>query len=128
MIINYEGREWTFEASKIGVEEWRELKRKYKMTPKAFQEGLDEADPDVMTFAYWVLLRQNGGTTLPLGDQLKPDIIALNNAFGEAAQNEPDEPEPEPDPTKVSPSTPTSSDPASPTPASGPAAGGSLTG
>lgn len=125
MQISYDGREYSFEVEKITVDEWRELKRKYKMTPKGFTEGLDEADPDSMTFAYWVMLRQNGQQTFPLGDALKPDIIALNNAFGAAVEDGP-EAESEPDPTKGSPSTPTSPGPPSPA-APVPAAGGSLT-
>lgn len=129
MQIKYEDREYSFEVEKITVDEWRELKRKYKMTPKGFTDGLDEADPDAMTFAYWVMLRQNGQQTFPLGDALKPDIIALNNAFGEWAQAEKaraEAEEAEPDPTKGSLSTPTSPGPPSPA-APVPAAGGSLT-
>jgi hypothetical protein len=128
MQITYQGTEYGFEVQKVTVDEWRELKRKYGMSPKKFSEGLDEADPDAYTFAYWVMLRQNGqGGTLTLGDHLKPDIIALNNAFGEAAQNEPEAPEEPEDPTRVSPSTPTSPGPAASPPAPDGAVGGGLT-
>lgn len=118
MQITYLGTEYSFDVQKVTVDEWRELKRKYKMSPKGFQDGLDEADPDSYTFAYWVMLRQNGqGGQLTLGDHLKPDIIALNSAFGEAAQAEAERAQAEeagPDPTKGSPSTLTSASPAFP--------------
>jgi hypothetical protein len=84
MIINFEGREWNFDREKITVDEWRELKRKYKMTPKGFQDGIVEADPDASTFLYWAMLHQAGQRDAPLGDNLKPDIIALNSALSES--------------------------------------------
>jgi len=129
VIITYEGREYSFEVDRIDVTEWRELKRKYKMTPKQFEAGVSEADPDAMTFLYWIMLRQNGqaAPALTLGDHLKPDIVGLNNGLSEAAGDDPDEPEAEPDPTKASGSTPTSPAPPSP-PVPVLAGGGSLTG
>ena len=119
MIISYEGRDWQFDRKAITVDEWRELKRKYKMTPKGFEEGISEADPDASTFLYWILLRQSGDQRAVLGDQLKPDIIALNAAIGAADDDEPED-EPEPDPTRPSPSPPASPPaPATPAPAGG---------
>lgn len=85
LTFEYQGREWHYDSEAIGVDEWRELKRKYKMTPGVYETALDEADPDAVTFFYWIMLRQNGGTTQPLGDHLKPDILQLNHAVAEAA-------------------------------------------
>ena len=97
LIITFEGHEVTFDKEKITIDEWRELKRKYGMTPKGFERGIGEADPDASTFLYWLLLRRGGDMRTPLGDQLKPDIIALNEAIADAVDT--DAPEPEPDPT-----------------------------
>ena len=122
MQITYEGHDYQFDQQAITVDEWRELKRKYKMTPKAFGDGIDEGDPDAMTFLYWILLRQNGGTPLPLGDHLKPGIIALNNATFEAykaaqqAEIDAAQAEAEPDPTSLSPSPSPAASPSSPAP------------
>jgi hypothetical protein len=102
MIITYDGRDWQFDREAITVDEWRELKRKYKMTPKGFEEGISEADPDASTFLYWVLLRQSGQQGAVLSDALKPDIIALNKAIADADADEPAEeaaPAAEADPT-----------------------------
>lgn len=113
MIITYQGHDYSFDLRAIGVDEYRQLKRKYAMTPKQFGDGLDEADPDAMTFLFWVLLRQNGTDRgLTLGDHLKPDLIELNNAVAaaQAAEREAEleaqatEPEPEPGPTSPEPS------------------------
>lgn len=98
LTIDFEGREWHFDKNEIGVDEWRELKRKYKMTPRQFDEGVSQADPDGYTFLYWVMLRQNGDQRAVLGDHLKPDIIALNAAVAAAALDGPDEPDADPDP------------------------------
>lgn len=81
MIVRFEGREFEFDTDKITVDEWRELKRKYKMTPKVFQDAINEADPDASTFAYWVMIRGAGQPNAILGDNLKPDIIKLNHAL-----------------------------------------------
>jgi hypothetical protein len=86
IIKDFEGRDWDWEFDKIGVDEWREVKRKLKMTPKAVQDGIDEADPDSMTVVYWTMLQQAGLPGQPLGDALKPDILALNQAVGTAAE------------------------------------------
>lgn len=116
MIITYEGTGYDFDLDRVGVDEWRELKRKYKMTPKQFQDGTAEADPDAMTFLYLSMLRQAGRANVSLGDHLKPDIIALNHALDAAMQAEEEAAaaEPEPDPTKGSPSPAPSPGPARP--------------
>jgi hypothetical protein len=88
IIKDFEGRDWDWDFDKIGVDEWREVKRKLKMTPKAVQEGIDEADPDAMTVAYWTMLQQAGLPSQPLGDNLKPDILKLNQAVGTAIELE----------------------------------------
>ena len=97
LIITFEDKTYTFDQAKINVDEWRELKRKYGITPRGFEDGIKEADPDVMTFLYWLMLRIGGDSRTPLGDQLKPDIIALNEAIADAVDT--DAPEPEADPT-----------------------------
>jgi hypothetical protein len=106
VIITYEGTDYDFSADRVPIDEWRELKRKYGMSPGKFQEGLAEADPDAMTFLYVAMRRQAGDTRITLGDHVKPDIIALNQAVAAAQEDEPepDEQEAEPDPTKGSPS------------------------
>lgn len=114
MIITFEGQDYDFDSDRISVDEWRELKRKYKMTPGQFQQGLAEADPDAMTFLYVAMQRQAGNTRITLGDHVKPDIIALNQAIAASQEAEvAAEAEllangggPEPDPTKASQSPP----------------------
>lgn len=104
MIIEFEGRQLQFDRRAIGVDEWRELKRKYKMTPKTFEDSISEADPDASTFLYWVLLRQNGEPNTLLGDHLKPDIVALNEALFTAEPDEDEEDQEDgEDPTPPSP-------------------------
>lgn len=88
MKIDFEGRTWEWDSDRIGIDEWREIKRKLKMTPRAIQEGINEADPDSMTVVYWTMLRQDGQQNAVLSDALKPDIIALNNAVGTANERE----------------------------------------
>src|ERR1700735_2165874 len=83
MKISYQGAEYEFDEEKIGVDEWRELKRKYKMTPLAYGKGIGEADPDASTFCYWIMLRR-AGQQVSLGDHLKPDLLQLNKAIAEA--------------------------------------------
>lgn len=119
MIISYDGTDYDFDSDRISVDEWRELKRKYKMTPKAFQEGLSEADPDAMTFLYLSMLRQAGRVNVTLGDHLKPDIIALNQAVAAAQERQTAEEaeryvEEAADPTKASPSPAPSPEPSPP--------------
>ena len=89
MIISYQDTEYDFDQERVTVDEWRELKRKYQMTPRQFQDAIDQADPDASTFLYWSMLRQNGGTNgQPLGDNLKPDILALNQGLAKALEAE----------------------------------------
>lgn len=88
MKVDFEGRQYEWDFDSIGVDEWRVVKRVYKMTPKAVQLGIDEADPDAMTVAYWTMLQQSGLPAGTLGDNLKPDILALNQAIGTAAEQE----------------------------------------
>jgi hypothetical protein len=120
MIISYDGKDWQFDREAITVDEWRELKRKYKMTPKGFQDGIAEADPDASTFLYWILLRQSGDQRAVLGDHLKPDVIALNEALSAepGEEGEEDGAGPEADPTKAG-ASPAQSPPAPATPAPG---------
>ena len=92
LIITFEGKRHTFDQQKITVDEWRELKRKYGMTPKGFDEGIKEADPDASTFLYWLMLRRDGDMRTPLNDDLKPDIIALNEAIADAEFDVPELP------------------------------------
>ena len=100
LIISYEGKDFTFDQRKIDVVEWRELKRKYAMTPRGFESGLREVDPDAYTFLYWLIRRWAGDVHLTLGDHLKPDIVALFQAVADGVSDEPPEPEAEPDPTQ----------------------------
>ena len=100
LIITFEDKTYTFDRSKIDVTEWRELKRKYGITPRGFEDGIKEADPDVMTFLYWLLRKRDGDVHLTLGDHLKPDIIALHAAIADAVTEEPPAEEAEPDPTQ----------------------------
>ena len=86
IVKDFEGRDWEFDIDSVTVDQWRELKRKYKMTPKACNDGLEEVDPDALTFAYWVMLDQNGRAGQPLGDNLKFDLIKFNNALGTATE------------------------------------------
>lgn len=88
LIKDFEGRDWKLDTDDITIDEWRELKRKYKMTPKAFQDMIMEADPDASTFTYFVMLRHNGQPGTVLGDHLKPDIIKLNQAVAAASAAE----------------------------------------
>jgi hypothetical protein len=130
MRIDFDGKVWDFEQRNITIDEWREFKRKYRMTPAAFGDGMDEGDPDALTFLYWTMHRQNGRQNLTLGDHLKFDVIALNHALaaaveaGQKAQREADEAEAggEPDPTQPSapPSSPAVSPPSTGTPAPAP--------
>jgi hypothetical protein len=88
IIKDFEGRDWDFDFDAITIDEWRIAKRSYKMTPKAVQSGLDEADPDAMTVIYWAMLRQDGQQNAVLSDALKPDIVLLNHAIGTASELE----------------------------------------
>ena len=88
-IVHTTGLDYEFDQQAVTIDEWRSLKRMYKMTPGLFQNAVDEADPDASTFLYWVMLRQNQKDMgVPLSDNLKPDIVKLNNAFAEAVQAE----------------------------------------
>lgn len=120
MILTYQGTEYAFDETQISVDEWRELKRKYKMTPAGFEKAVAEADPDAMTFLYWAMLRQAGQAQLLLGDHLKPDIIALNSALAAASTEDAEGEGEPPDPTRpLLPSSPaaSASGPATPGPA-----------
>lgn len=100
MLIDFEGTKYDFDKDHITIDEWRELKRKYGMTPKRFDETIGEADPDASTFLYWVMIRQAGDQRQPLNDQLKPDIIRLNAAIATAVVTQAEaEGEGEEDPT-----------------------------
>lgn len=111
MIIAYQGQDYEFDVRSVTVDEWRELKRKYKMTPGQFEDAIDEADPDASTFLLWIMLRRAGQHAMPLGDHLKPDIIELNAAIAQARSAElkaraaeadaGQEPEAQPDPTRA---------------------------
>jgi hypothetical protein len=142
MRINYLGTEYHFDEEDVSTDEWRELKRKYKMTPRAYGVGMGDADPDASTFCYWIMLRRAGNQQVTLGDHLKPDVLALNKAIAAAQEAEAAAEAEEiartaaegtPDPTKPAPSAPSSPasppPPAPPSPASSPAAaeGGSQT-
>lgn len=88
MIINYDGRDYHVDIDEIDIDEYRQLKTKYGMTPKAFQEGINEGDPDASTFLYWIMLRRDGQAGVPLGNQLKPNVTRLNAAMVAAVQRE----------------------------------------
>lgn len=124
MIVTFEGRDYSLDSDAITIDEYREFKRKYGLTILGFQNALIEADPDALTCAYWVMLRQNGQQNQVLGDQLKFDAPAFYTAVAEAQKQEAAEPaEAEPDPTQGSPSTPESASPPEP-PAPDPAQNG----
>ena len=114
MIISYDGKDWQFDRKAITVDEWRELKRKYRMTPKGFETGISEADPDASTFLYWIMLRQSGDQRAILGDHLKPDIIALNAAIGAADDDEPEDEAAADDPVPTRPGGPRPGSPPGP--------------
>jgi hypothetical protein len=89
MLLTYDGRDYEVDLDKVTIDEWRQLKAKYKLTPAKFQQGLSEADPDASTFFYWIMLRRGGPAVpgnqrVPLSDDLRPDIIALNRALEDA--------------------------------------------
>jgi hypothetical protein len=124
MILDYDGKSWNFDRDAITIDEWRQLKKIYKMTPGVWQGAVAEADPDASTFLYWLMLRQAGNQQATLGDHLRPDIIALNHALAEANEAEAEaeaqaaaEGEAEPDPTAQPPPSPS---PASPSPPAAP--------
>lgn len=119
MILEYQGKDWQFDRDAITIDEWRQLKKVYKLTPKGFQDGIGEADPDASTFLYWVMLRQNGDQQATLGDHLRPDIIALNEAIAKAEPGEEPAGEAEADPTKTG-ASPAASTPASASPPAAP--------
>lgn len=109
MQFDFAGKTWDFNREAITVDQWRELKRKYRMTPKQFEEGFNEADPDALTFAWWVLLHQNGTQNVTLGDHLRFDAIGLHTAMAEALNAEAEArqaAEAEPDPTASFPPAP----------------------
>lgn len=101
MIINFEGRRYDFDVDRISVGEFREVKRKYKMTVRQWQEALTDIDPDALTVLYWLMLRQDGQQNEPLGDHLDFPLATLAAAFAAAEEDAPEEADPL-DPTRGS--------------------------
>lgn len=89
MFIEYDGRTWDFDYELVTIDEWREMKRKYKMNMRLVQEGAAEGDPDSATCVYWSMLRQNSQLRgRPLNDDLKFDAVTFVLAYQKAAVDE----------------------------------------
>jgi hypothetical protein len=90
MFIKFADRTYDFDWDAISIDEWREMKRKYKMNMRLVQQGAIEGDPDAVTCAYWAMLRQNGELgRRPLNDDLKPEpAVAFVLAFMAAMKDE----------------------------------------
>jgi hypothetical protein len=122
--VSYEGRDYEFDLLKVPTEELREIKRKLKMTPAKFLEGITEVDVDAMLALKWVVLRSDGqhdDLVLNPVDPF-PDYWQFVQAWNDADEQEE---EGEPDPTQAgslpATSTPESSESSTPTLTSSPA-------
>ena len=92
--IEFEGESAEFSISAIGVEEYREIKRKLKLTIRRFIEGIEELDPDAVTALYWLFKRRAGHQDLALDADMVFDIFPFMEAWNEADEKA------EPDPTQ----------------------------
>ena len=115
MIIEFAGTSYDWDIDRMTVDEWREIKRKYALTPKMFEVAMAEADPDAMTCLYWSMLRQAGQTGVLLGDQLSFPLVPLLDAVF-AAQKKEEEEEAAAAAEPANPTVPAPSPPASPSP------------
>jgi hypothetical protein len=84
MIIHFQGRTYDFDDDRITVDEFREMKRKYKLTARAFDKGVTEGDPDALTCLYWVMQRQAGNHDLVLSDEINFPVGPLYTAISDA--------------------------------------------
>lgn len=61
MIVKFNNREYDLDISDIEVEHARVIKNYAShLTLKGLGEGIAEGDPDALTAAYWLMLKQNG--------------------------------------------------------------------
>ena len=90
MNIEFQGKAYDFDQNAISLDEFREMKRKYKRTAKGFEEGITEGDPDALTCLYWVMeARQSGNQSLVLSDSIDfPGGATLYQAMADAAKAE----------------------------------------
>jgi hypothetical protein len=101
-MITYEGTEYPFDTSfeQVTISEWREVKRKLKLTIRGVIEGVEQLDPDAITALYWLTVRSDGRhDDLVLGDSLEFNPIVFMAAWAEAGAEAAAEGEGEADPT-----------------------------
>ena len=88
MIFTFQGREWDYDEDRTTVDQFREMKRKYKLTAKAFSDGIEDGDPDALTCLYWCMLLQNGEPAAILSDKIDFPVGPLYTAISEAQKRE----------------------------------------
>jgi hypothetical protein len=84
MIVNFQGREWSFDEDRVTVDQYREVKRKYGLTAKAQSEGVNEGDPDALTCLYWFMQTQSGQPDAILSDKINFEVGPLYTAINDA--------------------------------------------
>src|SRR5215469_13336214 len=98
--LKYEGREYTFEVEKATADEWREIKRKLRMTIRQVLQGVLDSDIDATTALRWLVLRSDRQhDDLVLDADAKFDVFAFLTAW--KTYNDDIDAEKEPDPIQA---------------------------
>jgi hypothetical protein len=117
--IEFEGREWDFDADAMDVRQATVLHMTYQLNILQYNAGFDVLDQRVYHFAYWLMLQQ-AGVVKPIAD-CNFNVIEFMAAVTEARmaedKAEEEKAKAEPDPTSPPPSpTDSAASPASSTP------------
>lgn len=59
LLVHFEDQDYTLDLDEIDVAQARHIKRQTGMSLLAFQEALQEVDPDALVAAYWLMMAQN---------------------------------------------------------------------
>lgn len=86
MLVNFEGKDYTFDIEALDVSEARTIKRQTGLTVRKLMDGLEDLDPDAMVALYWLMLKQNGTMTDP--NKVNFPLLKFGEALAEAFDRE----------------------------------------
>lgn len=87
MQIQFQGRTYSYDETKIDINQAYVIKANTGWTIRGWQENLEQLDPHAIAHLWWIILAQNGETR-NIADLGNFPVVALMVAIGEAAEAE----------------------------------------
>jgi hypothetical protein len=117
--LRYEGSGYQFDFERVTAEEYREVKRKMRMTIRQILEGIGDLDVDAVTAVRWLVLRSDRlHDSLALDPSAEFDVFGFLQAWKQYEDDKTAEKEPDPTLAGSPPATPTPASTGSSTPTS----------